>query len=119
MREPDTRKERRQARPRDYLVCYLLYLVVIGLAFVVAFVIWPPAIVALTVALTNSMWVHRGVYPFSMVLLGMAWLGLVLTAEGYLRNGVERQQLGPRFRRLSLPLVAMGVFGLVVAYLSA
>jgi len=118
MREPDIRKERRQVRPRDYLVCYVLYLVVIGLAFVVAFVIWPPAIVALTVALTNSMWVHRGVYPFSMVLLGMAWLGLVLTAEGYLRNGLERQRLGPRFQRLIIPLVLLGVLGLLVAYLA-
>ena len=118
MREPDIRKERRQVRPRDYLVCYGLYLVVIGLAFVVAFVIWPPAIVALTVALTNSMWVHRGVYPFSMVLLGMAWLGLVLTAEGYLRHGLERHQLGHRFRRLILPLVLMGVFGLLIGYLA-
>ena len=116
---PDIRKNSRQLNPRDYVLCYVLYLVVIGLAFVVAFVIWPPAIVALTVALTNSMWVHRGVYPFSMVLLGMGWLGLVLTAEGYLRHGLERQQLGLRFRRLSFPLVAMGVFGLVVAYLSA
>ena len=115
---PDIRKNSRQLNPRDYVLCYVLYLVVIGLAFVVAFVIWPPAIVALTVALTNSMWVHRGVYPFSMVLLGMGWLGLVLTAEGYLRNGLERQQLGHRFQRLALPLVLMGVLGFLVTYLN-
>ncbi len=115
---PDIRKERRQLKAKDYVLCYVLYLVAIGLAFLVAFVIWPPAIVALTVALTNSMWVHRGVYPFSMVLLGMSWLGLVLTAEGYLRNGLPRQQLWRRFLQLAIPLVAIGGFGLVVTYLT-
>ncbi len=115
---PDIRKAKRQLKPRDYLVIYGLYAVLIGLAFFVAFVIWPPAIVAVTIALTNSMWIHRGVFPFSMVLLGLAWFGLVLTAEGYLRNGMARQQLWARFRRLAFPLLLLAVLGLLLTYLT-
>jgi len=112
-----SRKTKRQLRPRDYLIIYVLYGLLIVLASLVAFVIWPPVIVAVTLVLTNnSMWVHRGVYPFSMVLLGMGWLALAVTAEGYLRNGMERQQLWPRFRRLALPLMLMAALGLLLAY---
>ena len=111
-------KARRQLKRKDYLIVYMLYAVLIGLGFLVAFIIWPPVIVAVTIALTDSMWVYRGVYPFSMVLLGMAWFGLVLAAEDYLRNGMARQQLWPRFTRLVLPLVIAAIFGLLLIQLT-
>ncbi len=116
---PAIRKTKRQLGPRDYVIIYVLYGVLIVLASVVAFVIWPPVIVAVTLVLTNnSMWVHRGVYPFAMVLIGMGWLALVVTAEGYLRNGMERQELRPRFRRLALPLALLGALGLLLGYVA-
>jgi len=115
---PDIRKAKQKLKPKDYLIVYGLYALLIGLASLVAFVIWPPAIIAATVALTNSMWVHRGVYPFSMVLLGLGWFVLVLMAEGYLRNGMARQQVGVRFARLALPLALAAAFGLLLTYLA-
>ena len=114
----ETRRAPRRLTVQDYLICYTLYAVLIALGFVVAFVIWPPAIVAATIAVTNSMWVHRGVYPWSMILLGMGWLVLVMTAGSYLTNGMARHRLWPRFARLAISLVLLAALGLLLTWLS-
>ena len=107
-------KRQRQLSPREYVLCYTLYAVVVALGFAVAFIILPPAIVVTTILVTNSRWIIRGVYPFSMVLLALLWLILAVAASSYLCNGLARQRLWPRFMRLVLPLLAAGGLGLLL-----
>lgn len=108
----------RRLSPREFLLCYTMYALLVGLGFLVAFVIWPPMIVAVTIAVTNSRWIIRGVFPFSMLLLGGAWLLLVLAAGSYLRNGIARGLLWQRFMRLAMPLVLAAVLGMALTRLS-
>jgi len=112
------KKANRHLTPGEYVLCYALYAMLVGLGFVVVFVIWPTTIVAVTIALTESLWVHRGVYPFSMLLLGLGWFILTLLAGGYLRSGITRGRLWPRFLSLALPLVVAGGLGLLLRWWS-
>ena len=107
------------ARWVDYLLCYLLYAVVLVLAYVVAFVIWRPAILALTAAVFGPSRINRAVYLTGVILVGGAMMILVLGAEPYLRTGVERGQLLRRFARLAVPLVIAGALGLLLQILAA
>ncbi len=107
-------RRQRQLSPREYILCYTLYALVVMLSFAVAFIILPPAIVVATIALTNSRWIIRGVYPFSMVFLALIWLILVVGSNSYLCNGLAQQRLWPRFMRLVIPLLAAGGLGLLL-----
>jgi hypothetical protein len=69
---------------------------------------------ALLAAFLQRSQANRLIYLASMTLLGLGLFILVMGAEPYLRNGVERDQLRRRFFRLAWPLLIAGAVGLLV-----
>lgn len=99
---------------RRYLACYALYIGLIIPATLAVFLIWRSAILVMLAAFLPRSQVNQLIYLASMLLLGLGAFILVMAAEPYLRNGVERQQLMRRFRKLAVPLVIAAALGLLV-----
>jgi hypothetical protein len=99
---------------REYLACYALYtLLVVGSAATL-FLVLRPALLAVIVALFGQSRANRIVYLGGITLLGGGLFILVMAAEPYLRNGVERRQLLRRFIRIGAPVIIAAVLGLLV-----
>jgi hypothetical protein len=99
---------------RGYLACYALYILIIIPGTLAVFLIWRNAIVALLATFLQGSQANRLIYLASMALLGLGGFILVMAAEPYLRNGLQRQQLLRRFWKLAIPLVAAGALALLV-----
>jgi thiosulfate reductase cytochrome b subunit len=97
-----------------YLACYALYALLIAGGIAILFLVVRPAVLALISALLGSSQANRIVYLASITLLGLGLFILVMAAEPYLRNGVERRQLLRRFIRIAAPVVIVGALGLLV-----
>jgi len=110
----DTAKATQRSRLRDQIICYLLYAVLVVVAFYAAFLLWPDVVVGLLVVTVDNRYVPRAVYPFFMLLVGLGWFIFLLTALPYLRGGIERQRFWNRFARLAIPLAVIVLLGLVV-----
>lgn len=98
----------------DYLACYGLYGVLIALGFIVVFVIWRQAILALIAAFVGRSAANRLIYLGSITVLGIGLFILLIAAEPYLRNGLKRRQLVRRFVRMAVPLLVAGALGLLL-----
>ena len=99
---------------RSYVACYALYIGLIIPGTVVVLMIWRSAILAMLAAFMARSQANRLIYLASMTLLGLGLFILVIAAEPYLRNGLERQQLLRRFRKLAIPLVIAGALAVLV-----
>ena len=102
-----------------YAGCYLLWLSIFLLGYVVVAIIWQSALSTLMVALIDETDVdqrYRGgaIYLFGGSLMLFGLFLLVMAGEPYLRDGVQKGLLLRRFLRLAVPLAALGVVGLVV-----
>ncbi len=99
----------------SYLLCYTLYGLLLVIGYIVAFVLWRPALlVVFSSLLGERSYPARLFYMVSVVLLGGLMFIFLLVAEAYLRNGVARRQLLRRFVRLTVPLVIAGVIGVAL-----
>ncbi len=103
MVHPPNRAERGRSA---YLVCYGLYVVLIGLS-VAAIFIWRPTVIVLIRALMGRTYADTTFFYLCMLALGFALFVMVMGAEAYLRGGIRRGQLLRRFWRLAIPL---GIF---------
>jgi hypothetical protein len=99
---------------RSYVACYALYIGLIIPGTIVVFLIWRNAILAMLAAFLGRSQANRLIYVACMLLLGLCGFILVIAAESYLRNGVQRQKLLPRFVKLAVPLLIAGALGLLV-----
>ena len=99
---------------RDYVLCYTLYVALIALAYVVLFYIWRQTIVALIGVSIGARTQSSAAYLFPMFLMGLGMFVLIMGAEPYLRTGIPRGQLMPRFGRMAIPLAVGGVVGLLL-----
>ena len=97
-----------------YLLCYSLYVVLIALSYVVTFMIWRWALVAMIAAFMGRSDANRLIYMLGMLFAGMGVFVLVMAAEPYLREGVRRRQLRRRFVRMAAPLGIAGILGLLL-----
>jgi len=106
----------KRTRPslRGYVLCYLLYAVLIALVVIVTFVIWRRAILNTVLAINGRHEANTILYFTGMILLGLISFVVVMGGEPYLRNGLARGQLLRRFWRLALPFLIAGVVGLVL-----
>src|SRR5262245_57393003 len=98
----------------EYLACYALYILLVVGSAATLFLVLRPALLALIVALLGQSRVNRIVYLGGITLLGGGLFILVMAAEPYLRNGVERRQLLRRFFRIGTPVIVAAVLGLLV-----
>ena len=105
---------RKQPTWLEYLACYSLYILLIVGGAATLFLVLRPAVLALIVMLLGQSRANRIVYLAAITLLGLGLFILVMAAEPYLRRGLERQQLLPRFVRLAAPVVIAAVLGLLV-----
>lgn len=100
----------------NYVVSFLLWLVATGL-IILDFIYGRLLLMAL-VGLTP---ITPGLFIFidrvSLVVLGLVGLILVLYLEHYYRTGVKRQQLWPRFLRVSLVQIGIILVGLLFSWL--
>ena len=98
--------------PIGYLVCYLLYTLLLVLGFVGILMVWRHTVLLLlAVLMPQSDW-GNFIYLCTVVLLGFGLFIFVLVAEHYLRSGVPRGQMPGRFIRLAVPLVLLTAVGL-------
>lgn len=108
---------RQRARPgfKDYAAVYGLFAVILVLAYAV-FWIWRQALtVALQVFLPQNFG-NRSTVLFTMLFFALGLFVAVLSAEVYLRKGIEgrRRQLGRRFLRMAVPLAGLALLGLLL-----
>ena len=96
-----------------YAVCYSLFLLLFALSILVFFV-WRAAILALIAAFGTRSAVNSLLYLGPMTLIAIVLFLVVMAAETYLRNGVERRQLRRRFFRFATPLIIAVVLGLLI-----
>ncbi|MDQ3854890.1 MAG: hypothetical protein M3281_00675, partial [Chloroflexota bacterium] len=102
-----------------YGACYLLWILLIVLGYVVVWVIWRSAAMSLLVGLIDETDIDQRsvgnfVYLLSIVLMAAGLFVLVMGAEPYLRDGVRKGLLLRRFTRLAAPLGGLGVLGAVM-----
>jgi hypothetical protein len=109
----ETRPKRKPTR-LEYLACYALYFLLIVAGVATLFLVMRPAILALIAALLGQSRANRIVYLAAIALSGLGLFILVMTAEPYLRNGVERGQLARRFIRIAAPVVVAAILSLLV-----
>lgn len=105
-----------ETRPtlRSYLLCYLSYAALIALVVIVTFVIWRRTVLNLLLAINTRPEANTLLYFVSMVLMGLVGFIVVITAEPYLRTGLERGLLWRRLMRLAIPFVVAGLIGIIV-----
>ncbi len=97
--------------PLGYMVCYLLYVLLIALGTAGILVVWRETLLlVLAVFWPESEW-NRIIYLLMVFAMGIGLLIFVLSAEYYLRAGVPRGQLLSRFARLAVPLVGVSALG--------
>ena len=95
-----------------YVICYVLYALTLVLSYGV-FVIWSQTILLGLGAFVDGPQVVPALWGAGVLLLGISAFLLVLVAEPYLRDGVQKGQLVGRFLRLAGPLVAMILVGVI------
>jgi hypothetical protein len=103
----------RSSKVLSYVACYSLYALLIVLS-VVTLLIWRVTILLMISTLIGLSSVNGSIYAVSMIVIGMGLFMLVIAAEPYLRNGVKRGQLVHRFVRVVLPVLAVGLLGLLL-----
>jgi multisubunit Na+/H+ antiporter MnhB subunit len=81
---------------------------------IVALLIWRVTILLMIITLIGSSPANGSIYAVSLIAIGIGLFMLVIGAEPYLRNGVKRGQLMRRFVRVALPVVAVGMLGLLL-----
>ncbi|MDQ3855244.1 MAG: hypothetical protein M3281_02460 [Chloroflexota bacterium] len=103
----------------QYVLCYVLWLVIIALGYVVIVIIWRQALQSVLLAFIDETDIDArlasdAIFRFSFVLMGLGFFVMIMGGEPYLRRGVERRQLLPRFFRLATPLGIAGIVGAIV-----
>lgn len=104
-----------RSRPKaaDYLVCYALFVLLVALCYA-AFQVWRIALQLAMLALLGQTYANQLLYAVGMLLIGIALFFEVLAAEPYLRRGVVRRQVLPRFVRLAVPVCLAVLLGLAL-----
>ncbi|HET9223434.1 MAG TPA: hypothetical protein VFO07_13065 [Roseiflexaceae bacterium] len=108
-----TNTHTRHPRRLDYVLCYVLFALLMALDIAVL-LIWRVTILVLIAAFIGPSPANSGIYDFSLVVLGIALFGLIIAAEPYLRNGVKQGRLLYRFACLAVPLGLFGLLGLLL-----
>ncbi len=110
----ETARTTQRSRLRDQIACYVLYALMVVIAFYAAFVLWPNVLIGVLAVTVENRYVPRAVYPFFMLVVGLAWFIFLLTALPYLRTGLRRQRFWSRFARLAIPLALIVLIGWIV-----
>jgi len=85
-----------------------MFFVLIGASYV-GFVLWQPTSLRLIGSALGQNYANQFFQDLSVIFMGFVLFGLLIAGEPYLREGVQRGQLWPRFARLALVLVALVV----------
>jgi hypothetical protein len=89
----------------EWVSCYALFLALLPLCYV-AFRFWgQTALLLLGITIGDSE-STPALLAIWIILLGFGFFGLVIVAEPYLRAGVWRHKLIPRFARVAVALAA-------------
>jgi UDP-N-acetylmuramyl pentapeptide phosphotransferase/UDP-N-acetylglucosamine-1-phosphate transferase len=97
---------------RTYVLCYVLYALLLALSYGV-FVIWSQTILLALGVFDDQQQATPALWGVGMLVVGIGLYLFVLVAEPYLRGGVPKRQLGARFLRIAGPLVVTIVVGVV------
>jgi hypothetical protein len=81
-----------------YLCCYLAWLALSALGAWVLLAL-RLNIIDLAAVFRLNPWAFPALHNFSMVFLGLGWLGFVIVLEEYLRRGIEKGDLWLRAAR--------------------
>ena len=97
---------------RAYVVCYVLYALILVMSYG-AFVIWSQTVLLGLGAFVDAPQAVPALWGGGVLILGIAAFLLVLVAEPYLRDGVQKRQLRRRFVRVAGPMVGIMLVGVV------
>jgi hypothetical protein len=100
-------------KTRDYLACYGLFVLLLPLCYVL-FLIWQRTVVVLLALTSSDAYGAAAAVGVIDVLLGIVLFGVVIASEYYLRVGVARRQLLPRFATIAGSLVGVIALGLAL-----
>ncbi|MCL4544230.1 MAG: hypothetical protein M1118_06490 [Chloroflexi bacterium] len=98
--------------PARYALCYALFLVLVAIAYG-DFLAWRITSVYVVVIFAGANSATALLSAVLTIILAFALFAALLWAEAYLRDGVQRFQLIPRFVYVALPL--LGVLGVGLA----
>jgi hypothetical protein len=101
-------------RPRwrvalHYCVCYLTWLLFVGVGYVLMLALRINLFDVATWLRFNP-WQVRAIDQFAIFFLGLVWFGGIFLLESYLRHGVKRRRLWSRILRVGSALLAVTVF---------
>ncbi|HEX4216356.1 MAG TPA: hypothetical protein VIA06_23810 [Candidatus Dormibacteraeota bacterium] len=96
----------------QYLVCYGLFVCVLGLSVAVFFA-WQGVFDVGTQRILGNVHTARVVYPALCLAMGVALLAVVMAGEYALRKALERGRLRRRFLSFAVPLVVIAVVGVL------
>jgi uncharacterized membrane protein len=97
----------------DYVICYALFIVLIVLCYA-TFQIWRITLQLGFVTIFGQSYGDQFLYSILVLLIGIALFVLIIVAEPYLRGGLRRRQVLPRFLRLAVPVGIAIAIGLVL-----
>jgi hypothetical protein len=109
-----TKTDVRSPAQLKYVACYSLYgLLLIG--SIVTLLIWRVVILLLIATMIGLSPANGSIYAVSLIVIGIGLFMLMIAVEPYLRNGVKRGQLMRRFVRVALPVITLGMLGLLLS----
>src|SRR5690349_20394527 len=107
----------RQPSAKDYLLCYALWVVLFVLGLT-AFVAWREAIIALIQLVNPQSFANTAIQEVLLIFVVIGVFAVLVGSEPYLRGGVERGRLMPRFMRIATPLAVAIVLALILRFVA-
>ncbi len=104
-------------RLRVYAACYALWGIVLVLALI-SLELWRETILDLVIRHVDDLSSQTSTYDVLIVVLGLGLTALTIFAEPYLRGGIRRRRLLPRFGHVAVPLAAFAAAAWVVRALA-
>jgi hypothetical protein len=100
-------------RRADYVVCYALLVVLIALCYA-TFQVWRITLQLWFISMFGQSYGDQLLYSLLILLIGIVLFVLVIAGEPYLRGGVRRREVLPRFLRLAVPVGIAVAIGLII-----
>ncbi|MGI8916583.1 MAG: hypothetical protein ACR2JY_22890 [Chloroflexota bacterium] len=113
MKPPRTSLHGYEPKAVVYVACYALFAVLLFLCYVL-FLIWQRTVTQILVRTVQDKYGTTTLLELFIVLLGLILFVVVIASEHYLRVGVERRKLLPRFATVAGSLIGIIALGLAL-----
>ena len=105
--------QKHQPKAIEYVACYGLYALLLVLCYVL-FLAWKDMASQLLSTVSGNNYSNTAFYALIVVLIGLALFVVAMISEPYLRSGVARGKLIPRFAMVAGMLIGFIALGLAL-----